>query len=61
MYKRPHTKIAHFLKPWYKCRILPHEDKAGFTDFIMDSRQDTHDIDTIISQIKQKYLSGFIY
>jgi len=23
MYERPHTKMPHFLKVWYKCRILP--------------------------------------
>ena len=27
----------------------------------MDSRQDNHDIDFATSQIKQKYLHGFIY
>jgi len=40
------------LKLRYKCRIFTHGDKTKFTNFVMGSRQDNHDIDTITSQIK---------
>ena len=52
MYETPHTKITQFLKPRYKCRIFTHEYQIKYTNFVMGSRQDIHDIDTITSQIK---------
>jgi len=52
LYESPHTKITQFLKVRYKCRILPHGKEIEYTDFVMGSRQDNHDIDITTSQIK---------
>ena len=51
LYKRPHTKIAQFLKPRYKCHIFTHGKTTKYPNFAMGSRQDNHDINTPTSQI----------
>ena len=38
MYITPHTKIAQFLKPRYKCHIFTHGKATKSTNFAMDSR-----------------------
>ena len=52
MYETPHTKIAQILKVRYKCCIFTHEEAVEYINFVMDSRQGNHDIDTLTSQIK---------
>jgi len=54
LYESPHTKIAQFLKPRYKCHIFTYGKATESAHFAMGSRQGNHDIDTFTSQIKLK-------